>query len=168
MADAEVSKRLHGIEQAHYKGDYQAHLLEQYKLFVCLTDKTSERRLSTNNFFLALNSALITAMGLAFPQLREKVGDKWFILVSLLGMVLCVCWYHLIRSYRCLNEGRFAVIHEIEKSLPIKPYTAEWIAVGEGKESMQYRPFTYIEHHVPFVFLVLFGAIAVFVLKYSG
>lgn len=168
MADGGVTKKLLGVDQSHYKGDYHAHLLEQYKLFVAMTDKTSERRLTTNSFFLTLNSALITAMGLAFPHVRERVGDAWFIFVSVLGMVLCVCWYHLIRSYRCLNEGRFEVIHEMERQLPMRPYTAEWAAVGEGREPLRYRPFTYIEHHVPFVFLLLFGAIAVFILKFGG
>jgi hypothetical protein len=168
MIDAEVVKQLKGVEQAQYKGDYHAHMLEQYKLFVEMTDKKSEQRLSTNKFFLALNSAIIAALSIAFPNLKEKVNDTWFVFVSVLGMVLCVAWYHLIRSYRCLNEGKFVVIHEMEKSLPVRPYTAEWTAVGEGKEPMQYRPFTYIEHHVPLVFLLLFAAIAVFVLKFGG
>jgi hypothetical protein len=39
-------------------------------------------------------------------------------------------WYRLVRSYKDLNSAKFKVIHEIEKSLPISPYDAEWEAVG--------------------------------------
>ena len=43
--------------------------------------------------------------------------------------------------------------------LPLRPCAAEWIAVGEGKQSLSYRPFTEIEHNVPWIFAALFVAI---------
>lgn len=46
-------------------------------------------------------------------------------------------------------------MHEIEKRLPISPYDAEWVAVGEGKVSKLYRPVSHIELGVPWVFLLL-------------
>src|SRR5438128_339785 len=159
MSEPEVVKKLKGIEEVHYKGDYYAHLLEQYKLFVEMTDKISERRQATNNFFVTLNSGIITALGIAFPHSEGKITGDWYIFISVLGVLLCASWYHLIRSYRCLNEGRFEVIHEIEKLLPVRPYTAEWAAVGEGRRSLAYRPFTEIEHNIPWIFAVLFVAI---------
>jgi len=54
-----------------------------------------------------------------------------------------------------LNSGKFKVIHEIEKRLPLSPYDAEWEAIGRGKDSKLYLPFTRVETTVPWVFLVL-------------
>jgi hypothetical protein len=136
VKDDDVLTALKGVEQSRYQGDYHAHLLEQYRIFVEMTDKISERRHSANNFFLTINSAIVAAFGIGIPHIKEKVGDNWLVFVSILGVLLCVSWYHLIRSYRCLNEGRFRVIHEIEKLLPIRPYAAEWAAVGEGEQSL--------------------------------
>ena len=165
MPDKDVVKALKGVEQADYTGDYHSHLLEQYKLFVEMTDKISERRHSANNFFLTINSALVAAFGLSVPHLKDTIGDYWVVFVSVLGVLLCVSWYHLIRSYRCLNDGRFEVIHEIEKMLPIRPYAAEWVAVGEGEKSLLYRPFTHIEHNIPTIFLVFYAVVGLSVLR---
>ena len=123
------------------------------------SDTPQKRRHTTNRFFLTLNSGIITALGIAFPHSGTRDTANWYIFISVLGVLLCTSWYHLIRSYRCLNEGKFEVIHEIEKLLPLKPCAAEWIAVGEGKQSLSYRPFTEIEHNVPWIFAALFVAI---------
>ena len=100
------------------------------------SDTPQKRRHTTNRFFLTLNSGIITALGIAFPHSGTRDTANWYIFISVLGVLLCASWYHLIRSYRCLNEGKFEVIHEIEKLLPLKPCAAEWIAVGEGKQSL--------------------------------
>ncbi|CAD7855405.1 MAG: hypothetical protein [Olavius algarvensis Gamma 1 endosymbiont] len=65
-------------------------------------------------------------------------------------------WYRLVRSYRDLNSTKYKVIHEIEKSLPISPYDAEWEAVGRGEDPKLYSPFTHIEVFIPWVFIVLY------------
>lgn len=129
--------------------------LEQYKTYLEMADRISSRRLTANSFFLTINTALValttyiegTGSGTCSPQ------TYWVISVS--GMVLCYMWYRLLRSYRDLNTAKFNVVHEIESCLPLKPYDAEWLAVGEGKDSKKYLPFTHIEVGVPWVFLVL-------------
>ena len=70
-------------------------------------------------------------------------------------MVLSFLWYRLIRSYKDMNSGKFKVIHEIEKQLPLKPYDAEWTALGRGKDPSLYLPFTNIELFVPWVFFAI-------------
>lgn len=44
------------------------------------------------------------------------------------------------------------MIHKIEKYLPLRPYDAEWKAVGEGKNKDLYLPFTHLETYVPWAF----------------
>ena len=45
------------------------------------------------------------------------------------------------------------VIGELEKRLPASPYwSAEWIALGEGKNPKIYKPLTHVENWIPIIF----------------
>ena len=55
-------------------------------------------------------------------------------LISIAGMLICYSWYRLIRSYKDLNSGKFKVVHEIVKLLPISPFDDEWEILGRGKD----------------------------------
>ena len=77
--------------------------------------------------------------------------------VAVAGLTLCYFWYRIIRSYRDLNSAKFKVIHEIEKRLPLRPYDAEWDAVGRGKDSKLYLPFTRVEIAIPCVFGLVYA-----------
>ena len=133
-----------------YGDQYEAHVLEIYKLFVGMADQISARRQSANTYFLTVNTALIAIVGYLTGAEREI---EW--IVNLAGVLLCYTWYRLIRSYKGLNTAKFKVVHEIEKLLPLAPYDAEWEAVGRGEESQLYLPFTNIEVWVPRIFIVL-------------
>lgn len=64
----------------------------------------------------------------------------------------------MIRSYKDLNSGKFKVIDEIEKLLPIRPYDCEWSMVGRGKIKDLYHPFSNVEGAIPLVFRILYAA----------
>jgi len=130
-----------------YGEKYQSHCLEIYKLYVQMADNISARRQAANSFFLTINTAIIGLAGYV-----GGTSGKWNWVVSLAGMVLCYAWYHLIRSYKNMNSGKFKVIHEIEKELSLSPYDAEWEALGRGKDSKLYLPFTNIETWIPWIF----------------
>jgi hypothetical protein len=129
----------------------QAHLFEQYKLYVEMADRISARRQTANSYFLTVNTALLSFVG----YITTKDTSDYLWLLGIVGVSLCYLWYRLIRSYRDLNSTKFNVIHEIEKRLPLSPYDAEWEAMGRGKEPKLYKPFTHIETGVPWVFVVL-------------
>ena len=125
------------------------HMLEQYKIYVEMTDRISSRRITVNSFFLSINTAIIALI--VYIKNSNVIG--FYGLVSLSGAILCFLWYRMIRSYRDLNSGKFKVIHEIENKLPISPYDSEWEAIGRGKNSKLYLPFTHIEMGIPIIFL---------------
>ncbi|MDP2601826.1 MAG: hypothetical protein Q8S00_04440 [Deltaproteobacteria bacterium] len=131
--------------------EFQAHLLEQYKLYVEMADRISQRRQTANSYFLTVNTALLSFVG----YLTTKDTSDYLWLLGVVGVVLCYLWYRLVRSYRDLNTAKFNVIHVIEKRLPLSPYDAEWEAMGRGKDSTRYKPVTHIETGVPWVFVVL-------------
>ena len=145
-------------DKASYGENYEAHSLEIYKLYVQMADNISVRRQSANSFFLAVNTAIIGVVGYV-----GGTSGKWNWIISLAGMVLCYAWYRLIRSYKDINSGKFKVVHEIEKELPLSPYEAEWEALGRGKDPKLYLPFTRIEIWVPGIF----GALHAIVLLLS-
>jgi len=126
-------------------------------MYVEMTDHISSRRQTANSFFLTLNSAIVTFISYAnFAASKEQqIGFLFYGLVAIAGMILSYLWYRLVLSYKQINSGRFAVIHEIEDLLPLRPYKAEWIALGKGRRPDIYKPFTHIEILVPWVFFAI-------------
>src|SRR5262249_6079970 len=102
---------------------------EQYKLYLELTDRISQRRQTANSFFVSVNTAVVALLGYVSGA-KTPAPERFYLLIAFAGMVLCLLWYQIVRSYRNLNTARFAVIHTIETLLPLRPYTAEWDYVG--------------------------------------
>jgi hypothetical protein len=155
-----IQGQLRGAQPGDYTGDYQAHLLEQYKLYLGMADKISDRRTTANTFFLTVNSGLLAALGFA-KFTAQEVSSAFIIIACIAALPLCYSWYRLIRSYRDLNTAKFKVVHEIEAMLPLRPFDAEWEAVGRGKNRELYLPFTEVEKYVPWIYIALYlGLIA--------
>ena len=158
-----ISTVLPGVTKEEYGEEYQEHLLEQYKLYLQLTDKISDRRSNTNTFFLTVNTGLVSAIGIAnLASLR--LSPAIMIIVGVAAMTLCYSWHRIIRSYKDLNSAKFKVVHEIEKRLPLRPYDAEWEAVGRGEDKSFYLPFTHVEVFVPWIFTAIYLALIVYAL----
>lgn len=130
---------------------WYSHLLDQYKLYVEMADRISQRRATANTYFLSLNTAILAFVG----YLTAKDSNEHLWMLSAGGVALSLLWEALIISYRNLNTAKFKVIHMIESRLPISPYEAEWIAMEEGKNPKLYRPISHIERGVPWVFMIL-------------
>lgn len=143
-----------------YGGDaaaYQSAVLEQYKIYVEMADRVSQRRGFANTFFLTLNTAIFTAVGLFWEH--KPNGQVWW-LVFPLAMLLgeCFAWFYLLRSYRLLNSAKYEVVGALEKRLPASPYwRAEWTALGEGKNPEKYWPLSHIESWIPGFFAALYA-----------
>jgi hypothetical protein len=151
----DISKALFGMAQDEYGDNYREHLLVLYRIYLESAEKISDRRSNANTFFLTINTALISALGIS-GIISQKTSSLLFIMVGLTALLLCYSWYRLIRSYKDLNTAKFRVIHEIEKHLPLRPYNAEWDSVGRGENKQLYLPFTHIEIYVPWIFTTLY------------
>jgi MFS family permease len=160
------------VNEALYEGTgekYQAAILEQYKIYAEMADRIGQRRGLTNTFFLTLNTAIFTVIGVFWEHKPE--GRPWW-LVFLLAMLLgeCFAWYYLLRSYRQLNTAKYQVIGALETRLPASPYwSAEWKALGEGKDRKKYWPLSHIESLIPIFFAALFvGGFAALMAMQTG
>lgn len=150
-----VDPSLISIEKDDYGDKFPDHVLEVYKCYVETVDKISSRRQAANSFFLTVNTAIVALVGyLQLGGEKPKIAEFYW-LIALAGIVLCFSWYRLLLSFKGLNSGKFKVIHQIEKLLPISPYGAEWEAIGKGEDPKLYMPFTKVEIVVPWVFLSL-------------
>ncbi len=153
--ESKPTEKLIGKSPEEYGDNYHEHLLEQYKLYVEMADKVSERRQSANNYFLAVNSILVSLFGVlsGFGSTAEQHILQYFL--PFVGLLVSITWATLIRSYRQLNSGKFKIIHKIESQLPAALYDSEWELLGKG-QGKQYLPFTHVEQYVPWIFAALY------------
>jgi len=131
---------------------WHGHLLDQYKLYVEMADRISQRRTAANSYFLTVNSAILGFVGYLTSK-DDATKNLWLLAVA--GAALTLLWYSIIIAYKNLNTAKWNVVHEIEKRLPISPYDVEWEAVQRGTNPHLYRPISHIESGVPWIFLVL-------------
>ena len=151
-------------KENEYGSDYKTHLFEQYKLYVESVEKTSDRRQQANNYFITINTALVSLIGLSF-QIKFFDDAAWMkAVLALVGLIICVVFWYLIRSYKQLNTGKFAVIHQIEKNLPLALYKHEWEILGEGKSKKIYYPFSHVELLIPWVFGIIYVFLGIYFL----
>ncbi len=151
-----VHKMLFVSASEKYGDRYIEHLLEQYRIYVAGTEKISDRRQKSNEFFLALNAALVTILGFIASRMASGEASIIVALSSFAGIAMGYLWYRMIRSYKGLNDGKFKVIHTIEMRLPLALYDTEWEMLGRGKDRATYWPFTHIELLVPWIFIAIY------------
>ena len=148
--------------EAEYGDLYRQHLFDQYKLAVEMADRVSARRMQANTFFLTINTGLLTVFA---NLVKDKLITGFSGALPIIALlVFCFVWWRIVRSYRQLNSGKYAVILEMEKLFPAAPYAAEWVALGKGKDAKRYLPLTHVENWVPRLFGSLYLLLLVAVL----
>ena len=137
-------------------------LLSQYELYVEMADKISDRRTTANNFFVVLNSALIALIG----SEMSSSSDCFKSLVCFLGILVSLFWWFSIINYKNLNSAKFKIIHELEAKLPANLYKYEWHILKEGKSKRKYWPLSHIESYIPWLFVIIFLILFVFIWRF--
>ncbi|MHC0037919.1 RipA family octameric membrane protein [Pseudoneobacillus sp. C159] len=153
------------VSKETYGGDYSIHCFEQYKLYVEMADRVSSRRMLANTFFLTVNTMLVTVLTALISKL--EVSLTWLLPSLIAELTLCFAWWRMVKSYGQLNSGKYQVVNELENYLPIKPYAAEWVILGEGKDPKKYRPLTRVENWIPKIFSVIYVMLAI-ILMFSS
>jgi hypothetical protein len=138
---------------------YDDLLLEQYKIYVDSSQKVADRRLSTNNYLLTINSSLLTLLGLLASLLDDK---RPLVMLPVAGLLISSAWYLLLQSFKRLNGAKFDVIQEVEKVLPANVFEDEWRRLTTGNRR-PYRAMSDLERIVPLIFVVFYLLAAVFV-----
>ena len=87
---------LKSVDRDTYGDGYDTTLLEQWKTCVEMANSNTEKRNNANSLFITINAALFTVVTFA--------GDYKSILLSAIGIVVCILWLTSIRSYRHHNS----------------------------------------------------------------
>lgn len=137
---------LESCDKKDYGEGYDAAVLEQWKTCVEMANSNTEKRNNANNLFITINSALFALITFAW--------DYKSILLSIIGIVVCILWLNSIRSYKQLSSVKYDIVNEIEKKLPLAPFTYEWKKL---KLEHNYVGLTKIENILPWLFLTLYS-----------
>jgi hypothetical protein len=144
-------KQLVNYDKDQYGELYRNHILEQYKIYVEMADRVSQRRMTANSFFITINTSLLTVFGLFKSEM-----PFWWLLMPGIGLIVSFAWFSILHSYKQLNSAKFKVVHETEKLLPLALYDYEWVKLDNGKRMRTYWPLSHIEKIIPVLFAIIY------------
>lgn len=129
-------------------------LFEQYKLYLELTDKTTERRLQTNRFYITIISFLFAILGFKSTLLCSfcKIIP---LLIPILGIILSFNWLEKIKTFKNLMKIKFELIIQLEEKLNLELYKLEKQELEKTKNKL----FSDIESNLPKITAIIFGAV---------
>lgn len=135
-------------------------MLQMYKIYSEQKEKFVDRSFCTNKFYLLLIIGLVIAMHYT-KDLSFVFGITTTLLLSAAGIAICVLWWINVDSYNFLIKVKLSsVLQEIEKNLPVKPYTEEFAAITELRKRKREFLFADIQKALAtlalLIFLVLF------------
>ena len=140
------------LQMSDKQTDDKQILLAQWQTCVEMANNASQRRDTTNNVFMTLNSAIVAAI---FSISSIENSSKCLMLIF--GIVVSLLWFFLIKNFRLLNKVKFDIIMDIEEKLPTKPFRDEYEELKRLKNSTdKYKNFTKIESNLPLVFCGLY------------
>ena len=144
---------------------YKTHILEQYKMYVEMTDRVSARRNFTNTFFLSLHTTILAVIGFTYDKM-DFFQEKWLAIFPFVGIIaLCLIWWLILFSFRKLNSAKHKVAGALEKRLPASPYwTGEWSILDRGGDIKKYIRLTMLERVIPLVFASFYVMILLYLL----
>ena len=119
-------------------------LLQQYELYSEAKEKFIDRSFMTNKFYMVLVIVLMLfafmTRGLAFGKFTAPM------LFSIIGLISCSLWWLNMDAYNCLIKIKFAnVLEEIEKQLPVQPYSMEYKALKDFRANKKSFVFSDIQ-----------------------
>ena len=139
-------------------------LIEIYKLHAHLADQVSNRREGANRLHVSLLVGLLSVVAIIIRFGPDEVVDwRIFVIVGVLGTLLSLSWWLVIRSYKQLNANKFRVLGDLETMLPFEFFNSEWDPEQAGRKSNQYLELTKVENFLP----MMFGAFFVAMLAYA-
>lgn len=137
--------------------DKSSDLIDQYKLYVTMADRISERRGQDNRFYITILSGLFVILSyIVSNKLYLNFLNYITVLIAIFGILLCIIWFFQIRSYKQLNSAKFQIIHEMELHLPFQAYLREWELLGYGKDETKYFPLSHVEKYIPLLMALPF------------
>ena len=137
-------------------------LLEQYKLYQQTAEELENREQKVNEFYLAINTALLTFMGVIIGIANTSQGSKFSVLlvIALAGGVFNRSWCREIESLKIISRAKMRMINLIEQHLPLRLYDKEYVIMKDDPDRT-YKNKVEDKEAVPRSFNFIYGAILV-------
>jgi hypothetical protein len=92
----------------------------EFSFAVDHVEKLLDRRISITSFYLSVNAAIATIIGLLVKDalLQQQLLPVTILLLIAAGLGACWIWRSLIKQYECLLDWWYARIREMESGLP--------------------------------------------------
>ncbi|HII0364964.1 hypothetical protein GR700_07460 [Klebsiella pneumoniae] len=132
--------------------------IDIYKLCIDMADKTSERRLKTNTFIIAINTGLISLNSYLSSTGLSQIA--WSSIICFVCIIVNLYWIFLVSTYKKINEAKYETINKIENdnNFPFKPFNEEYAFL----KSKRYFHLTTIERLIPITLIILNVVIILF------
>ncbi len=153
--NSQISPKKYGVK-------YRDHLFEQYKLYIAQAYQYIDRRATTNNFYLTINTLVLGAIGFGIEKGPKPISGFIILIFLVSVLTICISWYITLQSYRKTISVKFQIIGEFEAQLPTRPFFGREWELLQG-ETNKYLPQTMIEPNVPIIFGILYITISVVV-----
>ena len=142
----------------------QNRLIEIYKLQSQLANNISNRRTTTNRFYLLVMSALIVAFSTLLQnidklpdELVQIISIEWIIVIfGVLGITLSWIWCLSINSYLRVNSRKYKALNKLEQKLEYKFFKSESEFLGKFEKGTTYWQRSLIELTTPGLFFLFF------------
>lgn len=145
----------------------QERLVEIYKLQAQLANSISNRRTTTNRFYILIMSGLALIFS-TFLQNKDKLPIELLKIISIenlivalgvLGLSLSWIWCFSINSYLRVNSRKYEALKKLEDELEYKFFKNEWEFLGDDEKTNTYWQRSVIELTVPGLFFLCFTAL---------
>lgn len=144
-----------------YGPEFRDHILGQYRIYAEGIEKVMERRQNTNNYFITINTALATLIGLSF-QVNLESFNPAKILLPVIGILISFVFGALVKYYGGLTKTKYAILKEMEDELPTSPFEEEWQTFYKINKKRGKAPSaTRIEMTIPWIFGIIYLVIGI-------
>jgi hypothetical protein len=138
--------------------------VEIYKIYVEMTDRLSQRRQAVNGIYFTILSGLGISIGLIYEKKPFEGNMLYYsiILLSFVGVLLCIAWWKIIENYHKIGSVKYEVIREIEEEFIIKPYTVETKKFRKANNQDGITKLAQLEKWVTLLLIIPFGFFIVY------
>ena len=145
----------------------QERLVEIYKLQAQLTNNISNRRTTTNRFYIVVMSGLILIFS-TFLQNKDKLPtellnivsiEQLIVILGVLGLSLSWIWCISVNSYLRVNSRKYEALKKLENELEYQFFKDEWEFLADDEKEKTYWQRSRIELTLPSLFFICFTAL---------
>lgn len=123
------------------------------------TQKLSERRQTSSQTYLTINTAIFGAIAFL---IKDSGLRSWNLIIVILplfvvGLLACITWYKIISNLKSIIGWHYDQLREIEKKIPKshQAFTKEWDEFFQVKGKKQFS-FSNLESQLPRLLIGLY------------